>query len=365
MNIETQLRWEFSQVAESVEPAASNWVGAEPRRSSRVRGILLPVASAVAACAVVGTVVLVRGALTNEASSVPSATGQSSPIDVTSLPQGAPTTLGYIDGVTLHTGDQEIALPGDDAGIQGALPDGWLVIVERGDASTLSSEYVLVSSRGDLSPLPAPSRSGYGAAVSPDGASLVYGGTILDAESLRELGALPQGSAQVAGWNQFGIYVGQANGTDVVADDGSMVTSLDAGVSAVAGDSKRVLINGRDNCVTVVEQSGQPMTELLTGCGPEAPQSISPNGEWVLTRDLTLRSVEGGQAFELGIAPSSAFAWAAGWEGDSSVVLSVSLNDEGTQQQLVRCAVSTGSCELAGTPVRSKDNYPFDLSSSF
>ncbi|WP_248580142.1 hypothetical protein [Nocardioides sp. InS609-2] len=309
-----------------------------------------------------------------------------------SLPQGPMPALPMWTDDGLRDGETRVVVDGrvDTARPAQRVVGGWLVML-RTDAPELAP--AVLSADGALRPLapyPDEVNGGTGVAfVSPDGREVAYGNRVVDVvtDDLTDIPHDPlllerpslkyANSLVIAGWSDEGlVYSGvptsEGMGTEwLLRPDGSTVrlgapgSDVRSSAGGTAGLAMTYDYGEKQNtCTTSYALRDAKWLKGATGClGRYLGESLdlSPDGRWLLTDDLPeLWDVQNGEwtSFDApgDVLADDHFEWlgAAGWESDDALLIPLNDGETAGKQtiQVVRCTVSTGACEKAGTKVQ-------------
>ena len=310
-----------------------------------------------------------------------------------SLPEGAAPALPFFGPGGLWSEGRQYDVPAE---VNRAYPPrtvsgGWLVLLGQ-DESRLA--LAVLSPDGTLRDLPADTFvEGFGDArveVSADGRRVAYGVWVVDVESLQvtEVPHQPQSDEtdgyytplRMVGFTDQGlVYQGapfdQGFGTTwLLRDDGTTVqvepparSHISDGAPADTALSFAYAADDSDTCTTSYALRDGVWGDGGYGCmGRYLGEALttSPDGRWLVTDDLpevwdleggTWRTVE--MPREVGRSQMAAQMGGVVWESDDSFLLPVADRWSGPtspeaafdqQVQVVRCTMSTGTCERAG-----------------
>lgn len=370
--LEDRLRDDLRVAAIAAEPSgdfASQVLADVPRRT-RSRGIAVGAVAALASLASVATAVWVAGlswptdssTRTQVASAPPSAVSPRQ--SLVALPAGAPPGRPISINGMVHDGDQVVPIPGRDGGVVDRVDGGWLVLSEHWSFGAFSSQFGVLTADGSFRALPAfPGRFTQEAAVSPDGSQVFSDSAVLDVGDGTVVDRPALVAASAIGWNQAGIIYLDAIGRTTLWSPGSDPAQLKVDVMTVAEDSDRVLVRGPGRgCASVVQVSAEGATSaLFKGCGETVLSDLSPDGDRVLTRDLDVVSIADGAVTALpALAGFQDRVESAGWEDNGHILVAVRAS--GDHVQPVRCDVVAATCERAGEPLSTVNDY-IDFSS--
>lgn len=266
------------------------------------------------------------------------------------LPRDLAPQVPFIAAGVLHAPGVEYRFrSGSGGSVVGNVRIGWLVRLE--DAGSDMARYVLVSSAGPAPALPRADNSVFGAAVSPDGQSVVYGGQVVDVVTGRRLETMPDDARVILGWISPGVvYVDKRRNAWLWPPEGTP-TRLGVQPGAVPGEGDTVL-DSADPCGRVVEVSREAvLTTLYQACDEDDPVALSPHGAVVLTIGGEAVNLLSGDRTALPIPLiEAASRGQVAWEDEQTVVFPVYRMRGGSPDRVrfVRCATWTGKCSLAG-----------------
>lgn len=398
MSIDTQLRTQLTSAVEdtTVPPGLARGAMAGGRRRRRRRAVAGGLA--LATVAVVATAVAqLPGATLGSEGDV--ASGASADLVdglewARTLPQGDVPALPFFgEGGLWSDGQMHDTL---DDGVNEAYPPrqvegGWLVVTGYDEGPT---GLAVMAPDGSLRPLPAEtSVPGFGdahVAVSADGRRVAYGSRLVDLTTMQAtpLPHLPVSTSEdgyateirVVGFTDDGlVYEGapfqQGFGTTWLLRDDGTTTEVEPPVDSHIGQGDPADVAVRydyaagntDTCVTTYLLRGTAWEEWRSGCMGHALDegiSVSPDAHWLVTDDLPrVWSIADGRWYRLdmpvGIGRPQMEAQGGGavWESDDAFLLPfadrwtgpTSPEPEFMQHvQVVRCSLSTLSCERAG-----------------
>jgi hypothetical protein len=398
MSIDTQLRTRLTSAVEdtTVPPGLARGAVAGGRRRRRRRAVAGGLALATVTVVATAVAQLPGSPLGREGEV---AAGASADLAdglawARSLPQGDDPALPFFgegglwsDGQMYDTLGEEVNYGYPPREVEG----GWLVVTGQ-DVERLG--FAVMSSDGTLRPLPAEaSVRGFGderVAVSADGRRVAHGSWVVDLTTMQAtlLPHLPQSTSQqgyatesgVLGFTDDGlVYEGapfeQGMGsTWLLRDDGTTTEVEPPQDSHISqGDPADVSVHydyvagDTDTCMTTYVLRDASWEEWRSACMGQAlgeALAVSPRAEWLLTDDLPrVWSIADGRwdrldmPVGLGRAQVDAQRGGAVWESDDTFLLpfadrwtgATSPEPEFVQHvQVVRCSLSTLSCERAG-----------------
>ena len=398
MSIDTVLRTQLTSAVEdtTVPPGLARGVVARGRRRRRRRAVAGGVALASVAV-VAGTLLPLPGGglgLDGDVASGTSADLADGLAWARSLPEGAPPELPFFGEGGLWSDGQMYDTLGDEVSPDHPpreVAGGWLVATGQ-DEEQLA--LAVMAPDGSLRRLPGGTvlaGAGHkGIKVSPDGRRAAYGTWLVDLTTMQatSLPHLPASTSadgygtgtRMVGFTEEGlVYEGapydEGFGTTwLLRDDGttarvepprdSHISDTDAASVAVRYDSHA---GGTDTCMTTYRLRGTSWDEWRSDCmGQPLGEAlgVSPGVEWLITDDLPrVWSIADGRwdrldmPVGLGRAQMDAQRGGAVWESDDTFLLPfadrwtgpVSPEPEFFQHvQVVRCSLSTLTCERAG-----------------
>lgn len=281
-----------------------------------------------------------------------------------SLPVGSPTELSYIAHGTLHSGDLEVPLPGDDSGLYGENRDGWLVAVEYHNdrGIPVDGAHGVVSANGKFERLPPDPYDGavQVEALSPDGRLFAEGRALIDVDSRTIVGQLPDNAFYSSEWIDAGLLYHDRteNPSYWLWNPGGAPIRLDADLrwEVTTSGRTRVTTNG---CAQLVQlQADGSLTPIHPACIEHRPLSLSPGGTYLLTRDFHVITTADGSVEPFPGIPEEVvrrgWIW---WEDEDHFIVSAEGTDSTRGSMgdpvgplhaiLVRCSISTRECERA------------------
>ncbi len=314
-----------------------------------------------------------------------------------SLPEGPAPALPFYSDAGLRDGDTVVEVPDgvDTSRVPQRVSRGWLVML-RTRAPEVAPAVLFAD--GSLDPLPPyPDRQDAGwspAFVSVDGTQVAYGNRVVDIAHNLDTTEIPHDPAMVepadpkyftslriSGWSDVGlVYEGaptfEGIGTEwLLRPDGSTVELGAPGDAQAPSWDGRVFSFGRgvagyaltydyseknNTCAVLSKVTPDGWVGAGTRClGRYLGESLdlSPDGHWLLTDELPeIWDVENGEwvSFDVpkGVLADEDFEWlgAAGWESNDALLIPLSTGKQTVQ--VVRCTVSTASCQKAGAEVR-------------
>jgi hypothetical protein len=312
-----------------------------------------------------------------------------------SLPQGAPPALPFFGEGGLWSDGRMYDAP--DEVNYGYPPrevaGGWLVVTGHGEDQV---GLAVMAPDGSLRELPGGTfDQGVGdtrsAAVSADGRRVAFRDLVIDLGTMdwTRVPHQPDGDVdannnateiKIIGFTGDGLvfqgapYEEGVGTTWLLRDDGTSVPVEPPGGSHVSDtDAADVAVrydysaDGTDTCMTTYLLRGTAWEEWRTGCmgkGIGEALAVSPGAEWLITDDLPrVWNIADGRWDRLdmpvGIGPAQLDAQRGGavWESDDSFLLPVADRWSGPTSpepefvqhvQVVRCSMSTQTCERAG-----------------
>ena len=398
MSIDTQLRTQLTYAVEdtTVPPGLARGAMAGGRRRRRRRAVAGGLAIATVVVAATAVAQLPGSPLGSEGEV---ASGANADLVnglgwARSLPQGdAPALPFFGEGGLWSDGRMHDTL-GDEVNHDyppRQVRGGWLVVTGQ-DEERLG--LAVMSSDGTLRPLPAEaSVQGFGngrVAVSADGRRIAHGSWVVDLTTMQAtlLPHLPESTSEegyateaaVAGFTDEGlVYEGAPfelglGMTWLLRDDGTTAevepppdSHISQGGPADVAVRYDYVAGNTDTCMTTYLLRGTAWQEWRSDCMGQAlgeALAVSPDAEWLLTDDLPrVWSIAEGRwdrldmPAGLGRAQMDAQRGGAVWEGDDTFLLPfadrwtgpTSPEPEFMQHvQVVRCSLSTLSCERAG-----------------
>lgn len=262
----------------------------------------------------------------------------------------APRVPFIAAGVLRASGVEYRFRSGSSGSVVGNVRIGWLVRLD--DAGSAPARYVLVPSAGHPAPvLPQTENRVSGAAVSPDGQHVAYGGKVIDVVTGRQLVTMPDNARSIIGWIWPGVvYTDRRRGAWLWQPEGAP-KRLGILPGAVPGQGDTVL-DSADPCGRVVEVSREAvLTTLYRACDDGDPVGLSPHGTVVLTIGGVAVNLLSGDRTAMPIPlVDAAERDQVAWEDEHTVVFPVYRVRGGSPDRVrfVRCATSTGDCRLAG-----------------
>lgn len=400
MSIDTQLRTQLTSAVEdtTIPPGLARGAVAGGRRRRRRRAVggglaLATVVVAATAAVQLPDTPLGRGGEVASGASADLADGLAW---ARSLPQGAPPALPFFgegglwsDGQMYDTLGEEVNYDYPPREVEG----GWLVVTGQGEDRL---GLAVMASDGSLRELPGGSSVAgvvdtRSTAVSADGRRVAYRDLVVDLDTmdLTELPHRPAGEVdadrygteiRILGFTDDGlVYEGtpfdQGLGTTwLLRDDGTTTeveTPQDSHISQGGPADVAVRYDyeagDTDTCMTTYVLRDAAWKERRSACMGQAlgeALAVSPEAEWLITDDLPrVWSIADGRWDRLdmpvGLGPAQMEAQRGGavWESDDTFLLPfadrwtgpTSPEPEFVQRvQVVRCSLSTLSCERAG-----------------
>lgn len=263
------------------------------------------------------------------------------------LPRDLPPQVFILSGRVLRAPGLEYRFPSGSVSLVGTVRGGWLVRLYH--AGTGAARYVVVPTAGHPTRLPRADAHVDGAAVSPDGQRVAYGGLVIDVATGRPVATMPGDARTIAGWIRPGVVYTDANGDARLWLPGGKRQRLGVRLAGPLGDGSALLDFG-NTCGRVVSVSPDAvLTTLYQACDEAAPIGLSPRGTTVLTT--------GGEAVDLVAGSRTALpiplAVAAQqgrvtWEDEHTIVFPVYRGEPSARVRFVRCTTPDGSCTLAG-----------------
>lgn len=265
------------------------------------------------------------------------------------LPRDLPPQVFILSGRVLRAPGLEYRFPSGSASLIGSVRGGWLVRLYH--AGTDAARYVVVPAAGHPTRLPRADAHVDGAAVSPDGQRVAYGGLVIDLATGRPVATMPGDAKTIFGWIRPGVVYTDASGDARLWLPGGIRQRLGVRLAGPLGDGSTLLDFGNP-CGRVVSVSADAvLTTLYRACDEDAPIGLSPRGTTVLTT--------GGEAVDLVAGSRTALplplAVAAQqgrvtWEDEHTIVFPVYRGGGEPQARVrfVRCTTPDGSCTLAG-----------------
>lgn len=259
------------------------------------------------------------------------------------LPSDVPPRVPFITGGVLRAPGLEYRLGGGNGGIAGAVHGGWLVRLYP------PPRYVVVPAAGHPTPLPAANSQVDGAAVSPDGQRVAYGGQVIDVATRRVVATMPGGAKIVVGWIRPGVVYTDVNGGARLWKPGGTPHRLGVRLAGPLGDGN-TLLDTTGSCGRAVEVSPEAiLTTLYRGCDAADPMGLSPRGTTVLTVAGQAVDLLTGDRTPLPLPlVEAASRGQLGWEDEHTIVFPVYRGRSGSAVRFVRCTTPDGSCSLAG-----------------
>lgn len=366
------------------------------RRRTTVAGVVVTVA------VVGGALLLQPSDQVGREASVASSGSQADPVTfewAASLPEGSAPALPYFADGSLWSGEQRTTLPSTVDRTVGpwAVSTGWIVMTGERERDLA---WALLSPDGTLRSLPATTyEDGLGLArveVSADGRQVALGQHVVDVETMEVMRVphAPENASRdgfmtdvrAVGFTEQGLVYEAAPYRDglgttwLLADDGE-TTRIDPprGTHIRDGSPGDIAVrfdynaDESDTCITSYRLVAAAWSEEGSGCmgrGLGEAHSISPDGRWLLTDDPSrVWDLPTGEFVDVDVpgdvveAGGEGLVAGARWESDDTFLVPVSDRSvrEGSttvdfdqQVQVVRCTVSTGSCERAGDVVDNR-----------
>ncbi len=277
---------------------------------------------------------------------------------VADLPDGDPPEVPYLEGMALHLPrGNAVDLPGDDAAIVGMTLKGPVVLVEDSSGAEFVSSYLSVDAEsGEYSEIPQSLTERYvqDEVSSPDGRFFTSGDAVIDMLHTDVAARLPEDAAVLLSWTGAGIQYADDSGGQWLWEPGSQPWALEEDiwfpsqldpvdvVDPDDDDAVGLVTTGR--CTEVVHVYRGSTYEERWGrrCGGPGVLTMSPEGSWLLTRDLGV--VDPVQETTRPLAPDASGELHADtdayWLSESVVLLAL-------PQGVVRCDVTAQQCERA------------------
>lgn len=257
------------------------------------------------------------------------------------LQRGAPPEVPYAVGTTLHLpGGTRVPLDGTSVEVLDATPRGTMLLVERDDPA-FDTDYVWVRPDGTRTVLPDTLSHGVqDAVVSPDGRLFAHGGEVVDLRDGSVVAKIPRAATILTGWVQGGIVYGGRR-TTYLWRPGHEPFRLDAWTSFP--NRSDVGLVARHGCRKVVHvYPGTDYTEEWgTQCGRPTALTVSPGGEWLVTRDLRIVDAAQETSWAPAGGPVSIPSWpGTHWESDHVVLVALGTG-------VLRCDALERTCEWA------------------
>jgi hypothetical protein len=284
-----------------------------------------------------------------------------------SLPRGPDAEAAYMANSVLHVGPDQIRIgPYAYAGLYAPVAGGWLGgIAATKDPVTGAYEGPktgIFSPDGSFQALNQQTANGEpGAfALSPDGTEMAFGDSVLEFPSLKFVASVPSNVLYTDVWSDFGI----------VYED----LSLDRWLWTVGQHPIRIgdrhyyygfrsdglgLRTGRTPgpCDAVVELNvGGSISTVMTSCGHQLGEPFSPSGNLALAVSGDVIAIPSGRVVATLPIPE-ANDYNTFWEDEDDIVLEIDtlLNRSPYPIQLVRCTISTETCERASDVINVKN----------
>jgi hypothetical protein len=331
------------------------------RRTGRRRSIVVSVGAALAVAAVVAAV---TGPLASQrengnpaapsTDTAPTAGGLAR--WVAGLPEGDPPEVPYLKGMTLHLPDgSAVEIPGEDAAIVGITVKGPVVLVEDTRSGQFTSRYLVVhTTTGRHDEIPRSILGGYvqDEVTSPDGRLFIAGSNVIDLQNSNVVAVLPAHAAVLLSWTDAGVQYADKAGRQWLWEPRSepwqlkeptwFPSQLDP--TEVGNKNDAVGLATSEGCTEVVHvyRGSQHDERWGRRCQGPAAVTMSPEGSWLLTRDLGVVDAVNMTTLPLatptpGELPPDTGAY---WTSDSVVLLALPWG-------VVRCDVITRDCERA------------------
>jgi hypothetical protein len=347
--------------------------GGRRRRRRRVFATVAGCAGIVAICGVTGQALATRVGSTGQASTGGPTSSQTSTLMspyqwAESLPAGSSTSSTMMNGTFLIAGGNTHRLDATDAGLIGPVAGGYLTLLEREKEHpfSLTSKYAIVTSEGAIvRTLPDVSEgAAQGAVISPDGQSIAYGDSVVDAQTLEQQATLPEDASRLEAWTEQGIVYSARGGNQLLWRQGSQPLALSGPVGNLFTDNGRTFVSD-SGCVTVRQVQADGGVQVVRQyCGPGVAMSLSPDGTELLMSNYQVLNVatgavqdfKGGQSTVADLLPNSAVSW----ESPQRLLIAVAGEASGDSTYgasgsrpniVVRCNAETAACERAGQPL--------------
>lgn len=356
--------------------------GGRRRRARRRFGWAL-VAVSSAAAVTVSLILALGGQTSPRPSDGIAANGSNGPSSAMAwamrLPAGAPSALAYISGGFLHAGEQTIPVPGREWEVIGRTVGGWLIFVGHLDEHGLPtrSSYGVLTPTGEYQQLPGDGYRGSAQvqALSPSGRLFATGGTVLDVASSGVIARVPKAAQYANLWGTQGlIYLDRGN-RPFQWIPGHRPVPLESDIVSVATHSAAAVTAASGGCASLVQIAPNgSFHQLYRGCGTRTPLSVSPDGHLAVTSRLHLVDAATGAITDpLNLPATVAAGWNRDvwWEGNNTVLFplfgqALSRDDQGQidgprSAVLVRCTVTTGTCQRAGTRLQLSPSEDLQL----
>ena len=282
------------------------------------------------------------------------------------LPRGENAQLAYDNNGEIHTPKGNVPLPNGEGVAFAAVSEGWLVSLHAGISYTVAqAHFGLLRRDGSFVELPMPQRAHLTLAVSPDGKQYLTENDVRNATTGEVESRIPAVAVkQSVRWTNQGLtFLGKGDRPWVWIGSGRP-QPLPVKPWGIRTDGW--LFKASKTCSTAyqLKQDGT-MTDRYRLCGDTRGaliDSASPSGEYGITRDLRVLSLPSGVELTTLEQPGPGWiAYPMMWESDDSIVLWTSGPDGRDQQTgtslLLRCRVSSGSCERASPVLR--DTWPY------
>lgn len=277
---------------------------------------------------------------------------------VGTLSEGDPPGVAYVGGTTVHL--REHVLPFGDEGYVEVDPVGQTVVgtVVLGTRPDGSADAVLIAPDTTTQVVATTPTGGVrGAAVSPDGRFLAADGRVLDL-STSATSRLPRDAVAVTGWIPSGVTYVDRHRREHVWLPGDQPWSLDRLVWFPGHTGAGIALSGRCPLVVTVDGPGD-VRESPRRCAAKDVLTVSPDGRWLVTKQLGVVDVADGSTRWLAggpLAEPAAMSDGSTWSDDAHLVVAVPLpgpDPVDGRGALVRCDVTTGACDRATGPVET------------
>lgn len=266
----------------------------------------------------------------------------------------APRVPFIAAGVLRASGVEYRFRSGSSGSVVGNVRIGWLVRLD--DAGSDTARYVLVPSAWPAPALPRGDNTVFGAAVSPDGFYVAYGGKIVNVMTGRSVFRMPDNVRTVVGWISPGVVYTDSRRDAWLWPPEGTPTRLGVQPGVVPGEGD-TLLDSADPCGRVVEVSREAvLTTLYQACDDGDPVALSPHGTVVLTIGGVAVNLLSGDRTAMPIPlVDAAERDQVAWEDEHTVVFTVYRVRGGSPDRVrfVRCATRTGECSLAGGSFRT------------
>ena len=291
-------------------------------------------------------------------------TSKPAPFDwAMSLPRGADVRATFVlPDNTLYSGATTFSLPANYGGVLAKVPSGWLVAMSNSQSKP--GRFGLLSPQGEFRAFP-----DYGTGwarervVSPDGTEVASETSVIEIENGRQVSRLPANASILESWTRVGILYQDRRREHWLWRPGSPPISLpesyfdsDVGVLPFNADGLGIW-EDQNGCSTVMRlEADADLSPVMTTCKANISY-VSPTGHRTLAQDGTIIAIPSGDIVTSMKPPEG---WPAvprevgiAWEDEDNLLLTIRGEPVFRWPTvLVRCTISTNSCERASDVLR-------------